>query len=221
MRKNIFLWILTVLLLLFNLSLMYKYKQQKNSINDLTNKTGRITDREAWEAEELKEATLIQQLSEAYPCQNIEIKNPKTKENILLHSLLKEHKVVLFFRFKENDCDACIQHATKTLSEIAEHFPEMNIVILSGYGNVRQFYAYAQTENHQLSVYNVNHLSIPVDDREIPYFFILTPALKIQNIFILDKSDPTLTIRYLNVMQEKYWPGEHDHTHCTHDHHSH
>jgi hypothetical protein len=221
MKKNVFLWIIAILLLLFNLNLLYKYKQQKNNINDLTDNIVQIADDKKIEITQLKETILIQQRSEAYPCTDVEMKNPKTKENVSLHSLLKQDKPVLFFRFKENDCDACVRNATQILSDIAEHFPEIDLAILSGYGNVRQFYAYVQAENHQLNIYNVDHLPLPVDEQDVPYFFILTPELKMQNVFIPDKSDPMLTAQYLDVMQKKYWPDKHDHTHCTHDHHSH
>jgi hypothetical protein len=219
MKKNILL-ISIILLLIFNSVLLYKYKQQgKRNGNLLVQLEQQSTQK--GEFEDLKQIILLQQRSEAYPCTDVEMKNPKTKENVSLYSLLKQDKPTLFFRFKENDCDACVQSATQILTDIAEHFLEIDMVILSGYGNARQFYAYAQAENHQMSIYNVDHLPLPVDKQEVPYFFILTSELRIQNVFIPNKSDPVLTTKYLDVIQEKYWPDKHDHTHCTHDHHSH
>ncbi|GHV27011.1 hypothetical protein FACS1894176_08460 [Bacteroidia bacterium] len=222
MKKNVlFLVIAVIVLLLLNTLLLYKYKQQEKKQWELRSQIYQLSDKESVESGQLKQAILLQQASEALLCPDVAITNPKSQEIETLRSLLKKNQPILFFRFKETDCDACVQNATKTLSEIAEHFPDIDIIILSGYGNVRQFYAYAQTKKHSLGIYNVNHFPIPVEEQEVPYFFVVTPELKIQNIFIPDKADPTFTTKYLDCMMKKYWSLDklkHHHADNTPDH---
>ena len=54
---------------------------------------------------------MFQQISEAVLCKDVEIQDAETKERLTLASLLKSNDTFLFFRFKENDCDACVSQS--------------------------------------------------------------------------------------------------------------
>jgi hypothetical protein len=202
-EKNAVLWVILVILLLFNSMLLYKYQQKERS-QDMSTLLQEL-DKNTMDINEVKQMMLLQQQSEASSCANVEIKNPETKENVPLSFLLKDNKPVLFFRFKETDCDACIGKVMQTLTKMAKYFPENGIVILSGYNNVRQFYAYAQACNSHLKIYNVNQLPVSIDKQSVAYFFVLTPELKMQNIFIPDEADSKFIAQYLECVRTKYW----------------
>ncbi len=59
---------------------------------------------------------------------------------------------------------------------------------------------------------NVSSLPVAAENQDQPYFFVVTPELKMQNVFIVNKGDSKLTEEYVHSMVHKYW-GE-----CQHDH---
>jgi hypothetical protein len=61
-------------------------------------------------------------------------------------------------------------------------------------------------------VYNIQHSFLVLDEQEEPYFFILIPGLRMQNIFIINKKDYQLTKEYLHAMLHKYWDLQDEHT---------
>jgi hypothetical protein len=209
MNKNILLGIVIILLLIFNSVIAYKYNANKKELA-IVNRFSELQVKENHNANSLKKAIMLQQLSEAIPCVDIEIKDAETQKTVFLHSLLEKDKPLLFFRFKESYCDACVEQSILLLTDMSKYFPENRILILSGYANVRQFYAYAQTYKKHFKVFNIDVLPIAAEDQDSPYFFVLTQDMKFQNIFIVNKEDIGLTSEYLHYMGHKYWS---DYTH--------
>lgn len=153
----------------------------------------------------LKNNMLLQYISESILDPEIELRSPIEKNSTRISDLIKDKKVLLFFRFKENDCDACIQKGLELLKKTKNQLHNQRIIILSGYKNVSQFYAYAKSENILLEIYNVDVLPIPIDNQNNPYFFILNERLEMKNIFIPMKEDMKLTADYLDCIKDKYW----------------
>ncbi|MDR1983503.1 MAG: hypothetical protein LBQ28_01565 [Prevotellaceae bacterium] len=182
--------------------LLYKfYKYSQFSDKRIDESVKNVTD---IAFSEVKEHILQQQAAEGASCANVIIKDMDGK-TLSLDVLSGDNSPRFCFRFKETDCDACINRITRTLSGIAKHFPENGIVILSGYDNARQFYAYAQTINLKFSVYNANKFNIDLDEHSLPYFFVLTTDGRMRNIFIPDENDTKFTSQYVDVVKKKYW----------------
>ena len=193
MKTKIIFITLIVTLLLFNILLIVRYKQtEKRSISIENVKN----DDSSTMIEKLTEKQFLQQLSEG-----IFFDSDNTPS---MHSLYSDLPV-LCFRFKETHCDACISTIIRHLSSMKEHFPSNGIVILSGYSNMRQFNAFAQTQKKTFNVLNANRLLIPLDEQSDPYFFVLTKDEKVQNVFIPDEKDSKYTKRYLDLVRDKYW----------------
>ena len=169
-----------------------------------------------WEVGLLKKNIIIQQLSEAVNCETIELKEPKLGENISFAKLIR-NEPKLFFRFKENHCDGCVQSSIRLLSQLSDSVPDIEISILCGYNNVRQFQAYAQANRKQFEVYNINEMPLAAEIQEQPYFFVVTPDYRIRNVFITTKEDEHFTENYLAAIQNKYW---HIHDHNCDEHHN-
>lgn len=194
-----------ILLLIFNLIALYRYHQSQKDLQMISYRLNELSVKELRESSVLKQTMLCQQMSEAVSCRNVEIQDAETKETVTLASLFKSNGNLLFFRFKENDCDACVEKSIDLLEKISEHFPANGIVILSGYSNVRQFYAYAQSRKKYFRIFNIESLPVIAENQEQPYFFVVTPDLKVQNVFIVSKNDSQLTADYLHHMEHKYW----------------
>ena len=205
MKKNVLLWAVIALLLVLNLIALYRYRQSQIELQTVSYRINELSVKEARESSVLKKFMLLQQVSEGVSCKEMEIQDAKTKETITMASLFKNNDALLFFRFKENDCDACVSKSVRLLEDMSEHFPANGIVILSGYGNVRQFYAYAQSKERHFRVFNAGALPVDAENQEQPYFFVVTPDLKIQNVFIVSKEDEKMTSSYLHVISHKYW----------------
>jgi hypothetical protein len=220
--QNFLLISLFALLIGLNVFLSIKYKQVQKTNSYLTLINTRYEGYKPWLTDILKENILIQQLSEASDCREMELKGSGTKKNIPLEKIIKDEPK-LFFRFKETHCDGCVQSSVRMLSQLSDSVPELEITVLSGYQNVRQFNAYSQSQQ-KFEVYNVNEIPLPTEYQDQPYLFVVTPDYRIRNVFITVKDDDLLTEQYLKMMQNKYWHShihgpECDHSDCDHLHH--
>jgi hypothetical protein len=222
-KQNYGLIAVILLLFLFDIILLYKNYRTKNDNLFLAAQMNKAAVKQD-ESKILKKAILFQQMAEATPCPDIEMGDPETKSKIRFMDLMKKEQTLLFFRFKETNCNGCIESTLSLLSDMSKNFPKKGIVILCGYRNVREFYAFAQLRKDQhLSVYNVNVLPVVAEEQEQPYLFVVDHEMKIQNVFIVNKGDSELTSEYLHCMGHKYWDihvhNEHEHEHNSPIHH--
>jgi hypothetical protein len=213
MKKTVFLWIIIGLLLALNSIVLYRYYHSQEKLQEISYQMNELSIKELRESFILKQAMMFQQMSEAVSCKDVKLQDAKTRKTIALFSLFKGNNALLFFRFKENDCDACVEKSVKLLEKMSGYFPANGIVILSGYGNVRQFYAYAQSKKKQFRILNTETFPVAAENQEQPYFFVVTPDLKIQNVFIVNKGDSQFTGDYLHNIEHKYWDLQDGHTH--------
>lgn len=227
MKKPIlFLSIIIIILVGLNILLIIKHKKINNNFdkhqNELSGNDTRIF-------EALKNNLCIQHFMESFALENIELGNIESKTTISFYSLMEQGEFLLVFRFKETNCDGCVKNTLTLLENISSNFPSDKIVILSGYQNTRQFYAFANQWKKGLRIFNVEDLPWPIEEQEQPYFFVLNPTAKsMQNVFIVIKEDNELIHNYLHCIKEKYWHPipqhdccsntSHDHENCNHIH---
>lgn len=200
-----FSFTLIILLLAGNAVLFYKYKQLKVYHLSLVDKYNELSTKQLRIASVLKENNVVQRMTEAMSCPDITLVDPGSKRNRKISDLLQKDAPLLFFRFRETDCNACVQQALELLKDIAVRFPEQKIVVLSGYKNVRQFYAYAGNESKEFKVYNVNEFPILPDNYDKPYFFVLNKNMELRDIFFYVKEETELNMDYLNCIIRKHW----------------
>ena len=213
MKKETLFIIAIIILLAFNSVLLYKHKQLKNNHLSLFSQLSELLGKEDF----LKTTSIVQHFSEGMPANGIEVRNSENGMNVPLSSLA-ENDACLFFRFKETDCDGCVQQSIRLLEKFSNQFPEMKIFILSGYSNVRYFHAYVQNHKENFIVYNLNFMPLTADNQDEPYFFVLTPDQRIQNVFITNNEDNSFSEEYIDCMRVKYWSAHiHDHN-CEHEH---
>ncbi len=217
MKKIVYLSaVFIIALLVFNIILLKKNNELKQQNLSIMDKYNELSVKELRVTSILKKNSIFQHAAEALYCPDIQLKDPKTKNDIKLSALVKDNEPLLFFRFKENDCDACIQQAIRMLKKISENYPNQRITILSGYKNARQFYAYADSETKTFDIYNVDDFPVIPEQQENPYFFVLNGGMEMKNVFVPVKEDMELTADYLGCITQKYWSCGHEH--CDHDH---
>lgn len=205
-------WVLAagfVLVVAFNFILLNKYKQEREANVYIAEKQEKVSANELT----LQENMLFQYAAEVTPCPDVVLKNPKTKGEQKLSELVEGKEPKLFFRFKETDCDVCIQKALRLLKEITTEFPDLPVTILSGYANTRQFYAYANSENKSYEIYNIGSFPVILEEQDKPYFFVLNGSLTMENVYIFTQENNRLSREYLKCMMHKYGycPEAHDH----------
>ncbi len=212
--KNKLLITTIILLTVLNMGLLYIIKKntQNKGITSIENiQLKEQLDKTQWNLNVMRQTMMLQQRSESTPFGEVKVKRITEIGNIPFKTLIQKEPY-LCFRFKETDCDACINRTTKLLTELAPHFPQ-KIMVLSGYANMRQFYAFAQTYKDYFSVFNVDTLPVAAENQSQPYFFIVTPDMRIQNVFILTDEIWEATSEYIHNMEHKYW-----NVHCEHKH---
>lgn len=200
---KITIWILAIgftITTIFNLFILQKYKQLSGISTQISEAHNKTLKKEII----LQENILTQYIAEGELCPDVNLKDPKTKQNKKISELIANDNPKLFFRFKETDCDACIQKALRLLKDIATEYPQLSITILSGYSNTRQFYAYANNENKSYEIYNITEFPITLEEQERPYFFILDNRLEIKSPHIFIQEDDYLSKEYLKCMIQKY-----------------
>ncbi len=196
-------WVLAtgfVLVVALNFVLLDKYKQEREANVHKAETLERVSVNELT----LQENMLFQYAAEAMPCPDVELRNPKTKGVLKLSELVEGKSPKLFFRFKETDCDACIQQALRLLKEITAEFPDLPVTILSGYANTRQFYAYANSENKSYEIYNVSSFPVVPEEQDKPYFFVLNGRAAMESVYIFTQGNSRLSREYLKCMRHKY-----------------
>lgn len=133
------------------------------------------------------------------------LRNIEVCDSFPVSSLIHDRDI-LFFRFKETNCDACVNRFMEFLKGISKDFPMQNIVILCGYTNVHEYRTFVRKNNLPIPVFNVKDIStLPVECQENPYFFVLSSDLRVKNIFIPDVHRTENLNRYLVFVKDKYW----------------
>lgn len=199
MKKNVIIILCSLVIIIFNIVLLNLLLSKNNENIVLFSRVNELLIKESI----IKKQFFLQQSFESMCIPDTILSKPN---NIYFHSfssLVKNGRPKLFFRFRETNCDACVQKTLRIIGGIVNEMPKDNIIILCSYTNARKFYAYKETQN--ICVYNVNEKFLPLDDQEEPYFFVLTDDLRIKNIFITIKEDDKYTIDYLNCIINRYY----------------
>ena len=204
MKFKYLLYTVLAIFIISNVYLLIKLIKTEQTLEYITEKYTLLSIKEERSSFHLKNNANIQHRMEQIPLPEVSIKNVKNKEDITLKTLCKEDSILVFFRFKETHCDACIQSTLNLLKKFLSEHEIFNIIILSGYANIRQFSAFAQSQSNKMKVYNVENIPWQVDEIDEPYFFVVTKGKYVNNVFIPLKEDNIYTENYINMLLNKY-----------------
>lgn len=208
-KKRYLQFSIIVILIFFNILLLNETRKLRREYILLANKKDmEIANRKGDISFLMREAYILQYKTESTVCPNVHLTEPQKNEKCRFFDLIKDGKPKLFFRFKETVCDACIQKALSLLTEIQNKYPYQKINILSGYINIRQFYAYANNKQKMFNIFNISNFPIELESQDNPYFFMLNGNLEMKNVFIYTPEHPELAIDYLQCIIQKYWADD-------------
>ena len=81
-----------------------------------------------------------------------------------------------------------------------------NIIFLGHYENNKNLNMIKkQIGIKDIATYNCSYMSTPMEELSSPYYFIVDSTLIMSDIFVPDKSFPSLTNHYLNMIKRKYF----------------
>jgi hypothetical protein len=125
---------------------------------------------------------------------------------ISFKSLFSSDKPYLILKYSSTDCSACINEVVTILNEKRDSLNSYNIVFLSYYENLRDMLvenksSFRNTFNSYLLP--KNSLDIPIDNFNIPYFFILDKSKVIKYVFPIDISQKDMIYDYLKFIKTR------------------
>jgi hypothetical protein len=125
----------------------------------------------------------------------------------LLNNIFKDNqKQVVICRFSESHCESCVNFSIQLFRRWVDSIGKDNILFLGTYRNNKIFNRTKTVYGiHNLNVYNISKLNIPVEELGYPYYFVLNSDLTILNVFVPDKSTLVITDNYLEMIYKRYF----------------
>lgn len=107
----------------------------------------------------------------------------------------------VIFRFTDQACGKCISDFIKLINNFSGK-SSYNIVFLVSSKNPKYLFEFGITLNKSISIYRIDYsvLGTPYESTDIPYFFIISPDLNMNDFFIPDSNDSVLVKEYLNKL---------------------
>lgn len=187
--KRIYI-IIIVVLLLFNIRLIYKIKFNSKSDIEHSERNKKNPDQE-FIIEQENERLSISKKNKFYDIE----------ENLFFaKDIFKDGSIV--FRFSELNCKKCVD-AEFNILEKNKFLHQNKINIITHYENKRGFVTiYNNLKKRGLgdiSLYLMkeDQLGIPLDKYDTPFYFYIDSTLTMTNFFIPHKENPKLSISYL------------------------
>jgi len=111
----------------------------------------------------------------------------------------------LVVRCSENNCNECVQFILLKIQKVVNKH-DFRIILLLNYneGNVAKIFR-KQFQLKDIPIYNLKTFNLQLEEIGYPYCFIIDESLRISNIFVPDKTCPDLTIKYLDLIEKRYF----------------
>lgn len=200
---SIIIFLVLVLTVLFYIIFAYKYRMQEKDkvIQDTAEKknicesTRRV----------IISNTFLQFETTASKIEDFIISsNGESQKKKLSDYFSGNNKLVL--RYNEDNCSSCIDHSLEALLEYKDAIGIDNILIIATVKNNRKLKAFIDKfENLNIQIINTDsEINLPIEEYNIPYFFMMNKDLKIKMLFVPIKELPDNTARYLDIISERF-----------------
>lgn len=133
----------------------------------------------------------------------LQLKTEKNKD-ILMKELVGEHSK-LVFRYSQLHCNVCVDQEVKFLKDLIDEIGDENILILAHYDSFRNLSLFKRTNQVSTKVFNIKDIKLPIEEYNIPYYFVVNKDLHISDVMIPTKYLPERTQSYLEFVKEKYY----------------
>ncbi len=112
------------------------------------------------------------------------------------------NKPVLVLRCSVYNCPACVHHIVNKLKEhFSDYTKNPSIIVIYDSENMR--YSKDICEKTAYVTNKRNILGLPMENRNMPFLFILDKDMKAKMFFIPDKGMPELTDEYLSILKKR------------------
>lgn len=193
-------------LIMLNVFLLFRLRYEKVYVKNMQNKSNVLLDEANMNLLLLFQNMIYQYENEAVQLPDFSLKNCESLDSFPVSSLIG-NETVLFFRFRETNCDLCVNKFMELLKNVSDKFPPRHFVVLCSYDNIHECKTFIRKNNLNINIFNVKVLvDLPMEKRNDPYFFILNSDLKVQNVFIPNKNNIDNMNDYMIYIKEKYWP---------------
>ncbi|HEX8023602.1 hypothetical protein [Mucilaginibacter sp.] len=112
----------------------------------------------------------------------------------------------LVFRYSSKDCSVCVDSVLKNLEKKFKSKTE-KVIIISDNFNDRDFIIKTDYEKPVFAKFDllddINGLNMaPIENKNLPFLFVLTPGLQVQKVFLPFKEDLKKLKEYLNYIDK-------------------
>ncbi|MDY7396731.1 hypothetical protein UMM65_15895 [Aureibaculum sp. 2210JD6-5] len=197
MKNNtIILIMLTILLIGFNAKLLLKAKDQESASNSKYKELQK----------ELEQNEKRYRNNFHFETQNEQLyldKNLKLigidGDTVFAKNVFNNAKLVL--RYTESNCRMCIDAEHDILIQNANNIKE-NVAVLSTYDRLRGAFMdakkLAKSGLKNIEIYLVPYaLKLPLEQQNIPYYFVVNKNLRVSSLLVPAKEDPKLSMHYV------------------------
>ena len=138
---------------------------------------------------------------------NVAMKIKGSDSNEILLGNVVGERPKLIFRFSELNCTTCVDSQFYMIKKYQQIVGASNIIILTSSNSERNAFLFNRDEHLQCPVYSVpfDELGLPIEDLNIPYYFIVDKDLTAKLIHIPAKELPLFTDEYFSVLIKRFF----------------
>ena len=120
-----------------------------------------------------------------------------------------EEDCFIVCRISEFDCEQCVNYSVQKLMEnVNDSSLNIKVLIFGQYNNEMSLKIQAEffSKLGEMTCFYVPNLNLPIDERRVPYYFVLNKDLKVTDVFAPDRMTSNLTDLYFSEIDKK-WGG--------------
>lgn len=123
------------------------------------------------------------------------------KRRVSLRSLIG-NKTKLIFRYSYMDCDICVDSVISQVKKITQRAKLNDFLIITDTRTERDFLLKSNYKKHPFPIYGLlqSKLGLTMENKNLPFLFVISPDLRISKIFIPFKESPYQTEQYLDYI---------------------
>lgn len=115
----------------------------------------------------------------------------------------------LIVRFSERHCEECVSYILLKILRLTNVKSwNKKIILLASYQNQNALSVLMKKMAIKYPVYLIENLSIPSEEFNFPYCFILDKSMHINHVFFPDKYEFQLTNTYLELIENRYFNSD-------------
>ena len=133
--------------------------------------------------------------------------NTHTQSNLKKLFENSEEDFFIVCRISEYDCEQCVNYSVQKLMEnVNDSTLNMKVLLFGQYNNEISLKIQAEffSELGEMTCYYVPYLNLPLDERRVPYYFVLNKDMNVTDVFAPDRMTSKLTDIYFSEINKKW-----------------